>query len=120
MRILLQDGKACHLNVSKPEDLDQLGRSVVGPVAISTHPMFETEVARNLRRTKNSKPNLPILAPALSAHEATHVQLLPLQEHNDFARRTNPYGLLMKRRGAAVPGRVGRKTASLGTRRVDA
>ncbi|CAK9021629.1 Hypothetical protein SCF082_LOCUS15426 [Durusdinium trenchii] len=29
------------------------------------------------------------------------------EEHNDFARRTNPYGLLMKRRGAAVPGYTG-------------
>lgn len=26
------------------------------------------------------------------------------QEHNDFARRTNPYGLLLKRRGANMPG----------------
>ncbi|CAJ1456029.1 unnamed protein product [Effrenium voratum] len=29
------------------------------------------------------------------------------EEHNDFARRTNPYGLLMKRRGAGVPGYTG-------------
>ena len=27
-----------------------------------------------------------------------------VQEYNDFARRTNPYGLLLKRRGASVPG----------------
>ena len=27
-----------------------------------------------------------------------------VQEHNDFARRTNPYGLLLKRRGAGIPG----------------
>lgn len=29
------------------------------------------------------------------------------EEHNDFARRTNPYGLLMKRRGAGMPGYTG-------------
>ena len=27
-----------------------------------------------------------------------------VQEYNDFARRTSPYGLLLKRRGASVPG----------------
>jgi len=29
------------------------------------------------------------------------------EEHNDFARRTNPYGLLLKRRGAGIPGYTG-------------
>ena len=32
------------------------------------------------------------------------IRILSVKEHNDFARRTNPYGLLLKRRGASVPG----------------